>query len=153
MNRKNGIIGCGFFKDLQIVLDHKRQRIFVATTETAFNQVGYDVNSWPLLTHTKTDEGFVVNAELDGKLFRLMLDTGSSHTVIRSSILNPTDLHETPKLLPIKYFKVADKDSIAFDIVSFNFEQPDTVDGFLGIDFLAQQVLFIDFKNNIIRIQ
>ena len=114
----------------------------------------------------------VVNAEISGPsgaaVLRVALDTGASRTLINAAILTATGYD--PALAPER-FQVTTGSGIeyvprvfidemsalgqkrsAFPVLCHTLPPSAGVDGVLGVDFLREQVLTIDFRNGTIDV-
>jgi aspartyl protease family protein len=109
----------------------------------------------------------VVNAELEGPsgsiVLRLALDTGATGTLVNVSMLAavgydpamaPTRLHVTtgsgveyvPQVIVSKLMALGEQ-RINFPVIGHTLPPSATVDGLLGLDFLRQRHLTIDFRD------
>lgn len=102
-------------------------------------------------------------------ILNLALDTGASGTIISAKKLrevgynldNPEDevyittgsgLIFVPKIT-IDKLKALGKEKANFVVIGHDFPPTSTVDGVLGLDFLRESVLKIDFKNGFIEVE
>ena len=106
----------------------------------------------------------IINAWIEGYKIRLAVDTAATHTTVDFNILlmlgysekdstgailieTANGIMEVKKYL-ISDFRALDKKKSDFEIVSYDFLEKGILsmyDGVLGLDFLSQTVLTIDF--------
>ena len=106
----------------------------------------------------------IINAWIEGYKIRLAVDTAATHTTVDFNILlmlgysekdttgailieTANGIMEVKKYL-ISDFRALDKEKSNFEIVSYDFLEKGILsmyDGVLGLDFLSQTVLTIDF--------
>lgn len=113
---------------------------------------------------TSDEDLIIINAWIEGYKIRLAVDTAATHTTIDFNILlmlgysekdttgailieTANGIMDVKKYL-ISDFRALDKKKSDFEIVSYDFLEKGILsmyDGVLGLDFLSQTVLTIDF--------
>lgn len=112
-----------------------------------------------------TQGPILVSAEITGPLgranLRLLLDTGATRTLINSKSLAEVGLSpsassrlvsvvmgngvESFPLQVASRLKALDRNRLAFPVLSHSLPAETGVDGLLGLDFLRDQILTVDF--------
>ncbi len=121
----------------------------------------------------KTDEDvIIVNAIIEGKYqFRLALDTAATHTTIDSNVLyfsgydlkdskGEKEIETSNGIIIVEIYKIELLESLSiiknnFEVQVYDFLAHDILsdyDGVIGLDFLQENKVCIDFENNQIQI-
>lgn len=120
-------------------------------------------------TRNTEDDLIIVTARLGNSLLDLVLDTGASHTFINFGVLIKEGyrLGDTKGLVPVEtangviYANCYEIQSISclgisqqnFEVTSYLFDDPESYQGVLGLDFLKGTKFCIDLDGQEITIQ
>ncbi len=136
-----GSIGRLILEKYNLFLDFRNSSLYAANDYLHLQEAGFlsrDLLAIPFILH---HDGILLSVETDSGHFQLLLDTGATCTVIR-----------TPHARSTSRFCLMDHDfgprSILPLAVNSRFEH----DGYLGMDFLREYSLFIDYSKKLIFI-
>ncbi len=148
-----GTIGWKVFQQTNLLLDLKNKQIAFCDSLSTLKKQGYDTQKL-IQTELMTDRGLVeINAEINGQTLRCMLDTGCSFNVLNTENEQNKTMQElmwNPENFPtVHSFKINQKEfgSIAFRHIPIRL--PIHIDAVLGMDFFSENIVFLDFANNL----
>ncbi len=153
-----GSLGRKLFKSVNLLFDIRNSKMIATNDFNRLKNSGYDLKTYleiPFVFHPK---GIMLNIDADIGNLRLLLDTGTTSTVIHE-YLYPAD---TDKIfdyrgLPIfssEKFCIKDRDFGPIDLYFLKMtEKLYDIDGLLGMDFIKEHVIYVDFSKNKIYIQ
>lgn len=136
-----GIIGLPILERYNLLLDFSHSTIYASNDHLSLQKTGFLSENLLTIPFTLHPDGILLNVETDAGTYRLMLDTGSTHTAIRAPHPDST----------VK-FCIMGHDFGERSIVSFDLSPQFDFDGCLGMDFLREHPLFIDYSNKMIFI-
>lgn len=131
-----GSIGRPILEQTNLLLDFPGSAIYPCSTPPS---------NWHPVPFTLTPDGIAIQVETDIGPTTLILDTGSTWTVLNSSLIT------TPRT---SKFSINNKDfgpqSLLLLEITPKFQ---TMNGLLGMDFLRQHAIYIDYPNKTIYIK
>lgn len=151
------VAGLGVFKDKQIMID------YLSNTLTILDNINHQLaitKNFEEFFFQKSADGLSFDVEHSGYKYRMILDTGSTSSIIwkeRLKSYEPANcLIVDPKMdnkgceatmLTIKS-KNGNSKYFGAVIVPGNFKHMGNIDGVIGNNFLRDKKIFIDFKKN-----
>lgn len=141
---RKGRIGRDFFLDKNLFMDFSH-KVFIACSQLKNLRIaGYEIDEMTPVPFKSTSAGIIFEIETDFGLGKFALDTGSTATVIR----NTQQLHKNqvlPKISTSK-FSIATAEFGPRNIYLLNISPAlQEIDGFLGMDFLQEYAIYLDF--------
>jgi len=136
-----GVIGLPVLEKYNLFLDFSHSTIYASNDYLPLQQAGLlsqNLLSIPFVLHS---DGILLSVETDIGTYRLILDTGSTCTAIRAPHQNSTTR-----------FRLMGHDFGARSIFPIDLNSHFDYDGYLGMDFLSEYSLFIDYSNGLIFI-
>jgi len=135
----SGVIGLPVLEKYNLFLDFPHAAIYASNDHLSLQQAGLLSKNLLIIPFTLHPDGIILDVETDAGAYRLMLDTGATFTVMRA-----------PHPIFTEKFCIMGHDfgerSIKILDVNPRFE----FDGALGMDFLREHSLFIDYPNRLI---
>jgi hypothetical protein len=132
---RDGYVGRPLVERHRVLLDYRRGVLFLMSGPPQPPELGLCAGpSTPLVLD---DRGIVVEAELDGSSARFVLDTGSTHSLLRG----PRGRAHAGR--PYRLV-VGPREITAFDFVAMD-AGPPGVDGLLGQNFFEGRRVLLDF--------
>ena len=136
-----GMIGSSILEKYNLFLDFAHDAIYASRDHLSLQQRGLLSNNLLAIPFTLHPDGIILSVQTDGGIYRLMLDTGATFTIIRAP---HSDITEKFCIMGHDFGKRSIK---VLDVhPRFDF------DGCLGMDFLCEYPLFIDYPNKMIFI-
>ena len=138
-SQPTGAIGLPILKKYNLFLDFSHSAIYASNNHLPLQQAGLlsqNLLAIPFVLHR---DGILLSVETDAGTYRLILDTGSTHTGIRMP--HPTTTAQ---------FCLMGHDFGQRSIISIDLSSRFDYDGYLGMDFLREYPLFIDYPNKCI---
>lgn len=136
-----GIIGRSILEKYNLFLDFPHSAIYASTNHLRLQQAGLLSQNCLTIPFSPHPDGILLSVETDAGIYRLMLDTGASCTVIR-----------TPHPESTEKFQIMGHDFGKHSIKALDVTSRFDFDGFLGMDFLLEHPLYIDYTNRQILI-
>jgi hypothetical protein len=136
-----GVIGLPILEKYNLFLDFPHSVIYASNDHLSLQKAGLlseNLLTIPFILHP---DGIFLSIETDAGTYRLMLDTGSTFTAIRAP--HPTFTEK---------FRIMGHDFGECFIKAIDVNPQFDFDGFLGMDFLREYPLFIDYSNKLIFI-
>jgi hypothetical protein len=136
-----GVIGLPILEKYNLFLDFPHATIYASNDHWSLQKAGLLSKNLLAIPFTLHPDGILLAVETDAGTYRLMLDTGSTSTAIRA-----------PHPAFTKKFRIMGHDFGKYFIRAIDVNPQFDFDGFLGMDFLREFPLFIDYSNKIIFI-
>ncbi|EMI5490238.1 hypothetical protein REJ26_001326 [Providencia stuartii] len=151
------VIGLGMFKNKIVMMDFENNRIEI------LHYLPRDIDAWSLYSVNKEKSGLVINAMIEKKLLRFIIDTAASHSIIFESklpdkakllgcnVFSPDLLYTDCKVVEF-YMKNRMSRVIKSPAMIVSSIENDEIDfdGLLGMTYLKNKVIIIDLpKNNL----
>lgn len=148
-------IGRPILERINLLLDFPHRKIWQIGSADQLKKIGLDVNKMIQVPFELTKWGMILDVDLDIGKLRLTLDTGSTWTIVKSSILKEFTLNKGKHLFYYlsPKFQIGEKDFGRHRIYSLDiFPFTSEVDGILGMDFLKYQIVYIDYQKRMLYI-
>jgi len=143
----SGIIGRCFLDKINFLFDVPRRKVYAADDLKILKQKGYDVAKWTALPYCSNDWGKVVTLETDQGKMRFLIATGTSKTLVRSSLVSEQRNYFSEK------FEFEGRDFGPQEMMSYDqMPSPESIDGYLGMDFLSKYPFYIDGLDEVLYI-
>jgi hypothetical protein len=136
-----GIIGLPILEKYNLFLDFAHSIIYASKDHLLLQEAGLLSKNLLAVPFKVHPDGIFLSIETDNGTYRLKLDTGATYTAIRAPYPASTALFR------MMGHDFGERSIKALDICSrFDF------DGFLGMDFLHEYPIFIDYINKVVFI-
>jgi hypothetical protein len=141
----SGYIGPAFVRSFKLVVDYgRRQMTFIPNDIRKFKAYGcfgteirFDPDmGGATITKVKSDFGE----------HRFIWDTGAPMMIVRRSLIAARGIVPGGDFLQSKEFKLGREDFGPMQLYMFDFGEPAEVDGYIGYDFFAKNVVCIDMR-------
>ncbi|HSX04126.1 MAG TPA: hypothetical protein VLG76_05295 [Rhabdochlamydiaceae bacterium] len=136
-----GMIGRPILEKYNLLLDFPHAAIYACNDHVTLQNAGLLSKNLLAVPFTVLPEGIIFSVETDMGTYRLALDTGSTFTVIRAPHCDST-----------QKFCIMGHDFGECTIKALDVSPQFDFDGMLGMDFLCEYPLFIDYSNKIVFI-
>lgn len=151
--RQHGRVGLSFFKGVNWFFDFSNSVIFASSSIQRLTKEGYDIENMIQAPFELTRYGIILKIETDLGKVKLALDTGASHTVIRHQLLKGMSYKLEGRVVKNSKFVIENVDFGNQDLYPVEFsEKLGEMEGSLGMDFLRNHVVYLDFTNKLIYI-
>ena len=152
-----GSIGRPAFETRNFLLDFPHRKFILCDDLNIVRKNGYDLDDFLKAPCIQTKFGIIMNFVTDFGEARLVLDTGTTITMVRTGFTKNThttlDSRNIPHVFSEKFmiggFDFTNKNLFLFDIS----EELTFFDGILGMDFLEKHILYLDRKNSTMYIK
>ena len=134
-----GVIGLPILEKYNLFLDFPHSAIYASNDYLPLQQAGLLSQNLLTIPFSPHRNGILLSVETDAGTHRLILDTGTTHTAIRG-----------PQPTSTRQFCLMGHDFGECSIVSIDLNPQFDFDGYLGLDFLLEHALFIDYSNKLI---
>lgn len=138
-SKQIGSMGRPILEKYNLLLDFRNSTIYASNSHLDLQKAGlfsYNPLTIPFELHR---DGILLCIETDRGNYRLILDTAATHTAIRSPYPNSTSK-----------FKLMGHDFGKQSIIPIDLNPNLDYDGYLGMDFLREHPIFIDYTNKLI---
>jgi hypothetical protein len=147
-------IGWKAFQNTNLLLDLKNDKIAFCDSLATLKKQGYATQKF-MKTHLFIDRGLVeIDAIVNNKPFRCMLDTGSTFNVLNVKNEENKSLQElfwNPETFrTMDAFKISQKEFGPITFRQLPIRLPIHIDAILGMDFFLENLVFIDFDNSLV---
>lgn len=136
-----GLIGLPILEKYNLFLDFPHAAIYASNDHLSLQNAGLLSKNLLAIPFTVHPDGIIFSVETDAGTHRLMLDTGATFTVIRKPHSGFTEK-----------FCIMGHDFGKRSIKALDVSPQFDFDGVIGMDFLCEYSLFIDYSNKIIFI-
>lgn len=146
-----GRIGRGFFSGKNIFMDFHNSIFILCKDLKDLGRDGYKFENLTSAPFEITLSGILLKTETDIGITRFVIDTGSTISILRSSLTAPN--------LETKRYGLSVFSSVKFSFNGIDLGPQDfclleispvfkEMDGLLGMDFLQEHIIYLDFKTN-----
>lgn len=148
-----GTVGVGLLHAFNFCFDFHNSCIYPCSHIKELKKYGYPIDEFVRVPFD-VYHGIVINIDTDLGTKRFLVDTGTTHSLIRPSLLDGQQFEEGPAGSGIKIYKsskfvIGNKDFGSKRLAHFEITPfLEKIDGVLGMDFLRHHTVFIDFENN-----
>lgn len=151
-----GVIGRSLLKRINLFLDFPHSQLILTNSTKQLKKNGYLIEGMTGVPFRVDRTGLVLSIETDLGEKKFMLDTGSTLTLLRSSLLNQQTLTEKEGgmlAFSSSKFQMGGKDFGCQDLYRFDLADEFTeIDGALGMDFMRVHKLYIDYPNRMVYV-
>lgn len=167
-----GIIGYDLFKDYQLTFDYQHNILKAGTQKDIGKEARLNGKLISVIPFELKDHMPVFEMEIEGKKYKIGLDTGASVNVMNKKYFNDFKLSNIEEVSMkgfggvskvrrsnIKETKIG---GLSYDNMTYNFEDTSLntlneqnnygIDGLIGYEFLKQYITVVDFNSREIRI-
>lgn len=148
-------IGRPLFEKFKILLDCKNNKLFISNDLKKLKKKDYDISTFIRVPCKWGRTGLILEVETDLGKKNLSIDTGFTVSSLRSSaeIKNIGKKYNLP-IFTTKKFIIGDKDYGASDLFLLDITpELNELDGILGMDFIKNHVMYIDFPAKVVYIK
>jgi hypothetical protein len=153
---KSGSIGRALLGARNLLLDFGTGQLYVSNNRSKLKKAGYDLRQFVSLPFEMARTGVVVPVVTDVGSLRLSLDTGSTFTIAKPAQFADREVSATDhgfSVVTTCQFSIGEKDFGSMDIHLFDITpELHEIDGVLGMDFLEQHILYIDYDHGLLWI-
>lgn len=136
-----GVIGLPIVEKYNLLLDFPHSVIYASNDILSLQQAGILSQHLLAVPFVRHQDGILLSVETDKGLCRLILDTGSTCTVMRQ-----------PHPVLTEKFCISEHNFGKRAITHIDLSSHCNFDGFLGMDFLGEYPVFIDYANKMLYI-
>jgi hypothetical protein len=136
-----GAIGLPILEKYNLLLDFPHSAIYASNDYLTLQHAGLLSQNLLAVPFTPHPDGILFSVETDAAIYRFILDTGCTSTAVRA-----------PHQAYTKKFRIMGYDFGGRFIRAIDLNPRFEFDGILGIDFLLEYPLFIDYSNKLIFI-
>ncbi len=152
-----GNIGRAFLRRMNcLLMDFPKLKMYFNQPLTDLQQEGYQIDNFVSLPVEITRNGIILEFETDIGPKKFILDTGSTITLVKAPLIeNRACSSEDHGILyfTTSKFAIGGKDFGNMRLHQFeSFSDSWDVDGVLGMDFLKNHVIIIDFRSKVVYI-
>ena len=151
-----GLIGRGLLRRMDLILDFPSSALYEYEDEMKLKQDLYQLENLHGFPFEMTNHGIILTVDTDIGTLKLCLDTGFSWSTIRPSLLKNDEFIEMYFGIPYFYtekFMLGGIDFGGVELELYDFDRDCTeIDGYLGMNFLDDFLIHLDFKNRVMYI-
>jgi len=147
-------IGRPPFEKFKILLDCKNNKFFISNDLKKIKKEGYEISNFIRVPCKKGRTGLILEVETDLGKKNLSIDTGFTISCLRSSAeIKNTGKKYTLPIFTTQKFIIKDKNYGALDLFLLDITpELNEMDGFLGMDFIKNHVMYFDFPAKVVYI-
>ena len=151
----SGELGWPFFAETSLLLDLGHDKIIIAKEDELRTKYGVFLDKMRKFALESDDRRFILKADSSIGPLRLEINTGATLNMIRPSLIQPESATEALVQKDFRGLRYLTMD-LAIDTTTFErqrmyvIEVDDAVmstDGFLGVDFLEDHLVYLDYPN------
>lgn len=138
-SQQRGAIGLPILEKYNLFLNLPHSTIYACNSYVHLQRSGHlskNLLAIPFILHT---DGILLSIETDTGPHNFLLDTAATHTAMRAPHSGSTSL-----------FRIKDHDFGTRSIMPIDLSSRFEYDGYLGLDFLREHPLYIDYPNKLI---
>ena len=153
-----GSLGRSLLEKTNVLLDFKNSKMILCSNKRQLQKMGFYLNRMIQVSFEQGEKGIIIiNAETEAGTLRLGLDTGATITLIRTSRVQNQKCTIDARGFSIfssRKFSIGDNDFGSKNLFLYDFT-PELldIDGVLGMDFLKNHTIYIDYENKMIYIE
>ncbi|HSY27497.1 MAG TPA: carbohydrate-binding module family 20 domain-containing protein, partial [Burkholderiaceae bacterium] len=150
------VLGLGFFEGKKVVIDYASKTLTISSEDDA--SIMKTVAGWSVIPFDRSKAGMVMVFNGDNGSYRMVLDSPSTSSVVRTRIAEERD-HVQHCDLKLEPGRTCQSISMSFPgghaITALLTDLPERFpeDGVVGQDFFFQNAVFLDLKNRSIMIK
>lgn len=151
-----GAIGRALLEKLNLLLDIQNSSFFISNDIKKLKESGYDLNQLVQISFEIGRTGIILPVKTEIGSIKLSIDTGSTVSLLRSSILQGIAIKNKKygfHIYTTSMFEIGSKNFGTMNLYLFDLTpELHEIDGILGMDFLKNHVIYIDYKNRVLYI-
>jgi hypothetical protein len=155
LNKKVGTLGRPLLEKFNLLLDFQNSRIIVSNDLKKLGQAGFDIESMAKVP-MENGRGIIFNVNTDLGIKKFDLDTGATINVVRASLLENKECKRGPHGLDTFTTSKFIVDKTDFGKVTLHLldvtPELHELDGCIGMRFLKDHVVYIDYQHKILYI-
>ncbi len=155
-NKKVGTIGRALLEKMNLFFDFQNFVILECSDVMDLKRAGYELENLVAVPFEVGRTGAILTVDTDFGKMRLSIDTGSTISLIRSSLLESKKPKHQEYGLPYlntSKFKIGSKDFGNMNLYIYDITtELHEIDGLLGMDFLTTHVFYINHQDKIVYI-
>ncbi len=151
-----GKIGLPLLKKTNLCLDFCHQAIFSCNSLKTLQSKGICPKNMIQIPFYLKKGVLIVHAETEVGQFNLIVDTGATVSVIKSSLIDEMYQKKDQRGLPFvisSYLKLSRTDFGELNFYLCDLDRRDEIEGILGMDFLKRHIIYIDYPNKVLYIE
>jgi len=153
-NRYLGNLGRPLLEKTNLLLDFRNSTMIACSNEKYLKKEGFFLDKMVSIPFNGGTKGIIIKADTDAGTLRLALDTGATVTFVRASCLKDQKCTKEKRgflTFTSQKFLIGNKDFGSTNLFLFDITPELTeIDGILGMDFLKNHVVYIDYKNKVL---
>lgn len=154
--QKSGAIGRPLLEKTNLLLDFPGCKIFPCNNGKQVETAGFFLNQMVQVPFESGPKGIILQIESDVGLLRLALDTGTTINIVRASRLEDRECKKNAHGFPVftsSKFSMGGNDFGTTSLILYDLSpELKEIDGLLGMSFLKNHTLYIDYQKKILYI-
>lgn len=156
-NKQMGSLGRPLLEKTNILLDFQNSQMIPCNNKQQLQKMGFYLNRMVKVPFEQGEKGIIIiNVETDTGILRLGLDTGATITLIRPSRVQDQKCTIDARgfcAFTTQKFSIGNNNFGSKNLFLYDFT-PELldIDGILGMDFLKNHIIYIDYKNKMIYV-
>lgn len=155
-NQNSGKIGKFLGTELNLLLDFPHSRIIICDSFSKLKKKIH-ADNWLKIPFEMDRAGVILKVNTDLGIMRLSLNTGSTTTGLRSSLVKNRELWQIDSksiIFHSNIFSIGEKEFNGLNFSLFEIT-PDLkeIDGSIGVDFLKKHAIYIDYRNKFVYLE
>ncbi len=149
-----GRLGRDFFAGKNIFMDFNHRVLIICSELKDIRKEGYEIKNLITVPFKNTSDGIVLEIETDMGKKKFVLDTGTTVSVIRTENLNkvPIQQKEGTPITKTSKFIIGGIDFGWRELYLLDISREFKIDGLLGMDFLKDHMVYLDFTKKTVYI-
>jgi hypothetical protein len=152
---QQGTIGRPFLEIYNLLLDFPRSRVIICNQSKKLKELGFNLEKM-VKASLEEGNGIIISIDTDFGRKKFDFDTGSTLNLIRSSLLDGKecnrDEHGIENIMTTR-FTIGEKNFGPVRLSLYNITaELDELDGIIGMEFLRNHVVYIDYRNKAVYI-
>ncbi|HNA62814.1 MAG TPA: hypothetical protein PKW79_07035 [Rhabdochlamydiaceae bacterium] len=141
-----GEIGSKILERTNLLLDIPRQCLYFTNSVRALRAKGYDMSHWLMVPFEKAKSGVKIEVETDIGKKSFILFTSATHVFLKTSVISQERVHS-------RKFVINNIDFGPLEILSHDIPNACPADGLIGLSFLQNRAIYIDYSQQRLYIQ
>ena len=142
-----GDLGSKILDRTNLLLDIPHSCLFFTNSSYRLRKFKYDIKKWVRIPFEKVKNSIALQVNTDLGIKKLLLLTSMTHVSLRTSELPNQESFKSP------YFIMGNYDFGGQELERFDLPNEIPVDGCLGLNFLQQHAIYIDYPNKVLYIK
>lgn len=152
-----GCLGRNLLKKYNLFFDIQQAKMIATDKFENLAKDGYPIKSFTAVPFLLDPKGILVNVKTDLGKLKLLLDTGCTVTIIRDHLNRCNGTNQEKEfgmpMMTTREFTLGETDFGSQTLYFYKItEKLRDIDGLLGMDFIANHLIYIDFKKKLLYI-